>query len=448
MKGTKSRWLLAALSVCLVFGILAGCSSGSSDNSSDKGNSGGDSSKGDISGDMEIQYFVGGYGDEWWKEVISDFEDKYPDVNVKQKSGPKINDKMKTQWISGNPPDVVYIDGAGITETQMVDDGQLMDLTDWVDGLKTDDGTNLLDSFIMAPSDYDGKIYSLPLIFDTWGTFYDKTAFDKKGYDVPEDFPSWMDSMEQIKKDGDMKPFVTAGKFPYYFTRGILYPAIASIGGDDLLNDVIDGKKGVWKDDKIQKVLDKVEKMVKAGYVDDGFAGISHTQSQSNFLQGKDAYIPVGFWLKAEMKGDIPDDFKFGFIPTPMNDKGDDSVLVPDLRPLAIAKEAKNPEAAKAFVKFAYQKKYAKKFSETGGALLNMQGVDLSDDDDVSSYLKDANEMINSGDVDVVNYDHPMASDLEDPIGDAIVSFLLGKTNIDQFTDKAEDITKDYRNSK
>src|SRR5699024_12627504 len=82
--------------------------------------SGGD---GEISGDMEIQYFVGGYGDEWWKKVISDFEEEYPDVNVKQSAGPEINDKMKTRWISEDPPDVVYIDGAGITEAQMVDDG-------------------------------------------------------------------------------------------------------------------------------------------------------------------------------------------------------------------------------------------------------------------------------------------------------------------------------------
>lgn len=29
---------------------------------------------GEISGQLEIQYFVGGYGDEWWKTVIEDFK--------------------------------------------------------------------------------------------------------------------------------------------------------------------------------------------------------------------------------------------------------------------------------------------------------------------------------------------------------------------------------------
>ncbi|HLR03929.1 MAG TPA: extracellular solute-binding protein [Virgibacillus sp.] len=442
MKVFRKKWLMPFAGALFFAGALAGCSS---DDDTGGSNSGGD---GEISGDMEIQYFVGGYGDEWWKEVISDFEEEYPDVNVKQSAGPEINDKMKTRWISEDPPDVVYIDGAGITEAQMVDDGQLMDLTDWLDGLETDDGQNLMDSFIMEPNTYDGKIYGLPLIFDTWGTWYDSALFEEEGWDPPEDFDSWMDSMETIKDDTDMEPFVTAGQYAYYFTRGVLYPAFGSAGGEDLLNDIINGEEGVWKRDEVTEVLEKVEEMVDAGYVDPGFAGISHTQSQSNFLQHDNAYIPVGFWLPSEMEGDIPDDFEFGFGPTPMNDPGENQVFVPDIRPLAIAEEAKNPEAAKAFVQFAYQKEYAVKFSETGGALINIEDVDLSDEDDVADYLKDSNEMINSGEVDVVDRDHPMASDMEEPIGDEMVSFLLGESNVEEFTDAAEKIAEEYREGK
>lgn len=448
MKGFCKSWMLALFAAFLFAVILAGCSSDDEEGNDDDGNANGDSdSDADISGEMEIQYFVGGYGDEWWKDVISDFEDEYPDVDVKQSAGPEINDKMKTRWISDDPPDVVYIDGAGITEAQMVDDDQLMDLTDWIDGLETDDGQTLMDSFIMDPSTYDGKVYSLPLIFDTWGTWFDQAVFDEKDWDAPTDFDSWMDSMKAVQDDSDMEPFVTAGEYPYYFTRGVLYPAFASVGGEELLNDVIDGEEGAWKSDEVKEVLEKVQEIVDAGYVDDGFAGISHTQSQSNFLEHDDAFIPVGYWLPSEMEGDVPDDFEFGFAPTPMNDEGDNMVFVPDLRPLAIAKEAENPEAAKAFVQFAFQKEYAEKFSETAGALINMEDVDLSDNDDVPQYLKDSNELINNEEVDVVNKEHPMTSDMEDPIGDAIVSFLLDETDIEEFTDKAESITEDYRNS-
>ena len=446
MQGFKKSWLFPLIVIMFVIGMLVGCSDDNNDGAS--GTDSASESDGEVSGEMEIQYFVGGYGDEWWKEVISDFEAEYPDVTVKQSAGPEINDKMKTRWISDDPPDVVYIDGAGITEAQMVDDGQLMDLTDWLDGLETDDGQTLKDSFIMDPNTYDGKIYGLPLIFDTWGTWYDSHLFEEKGWEPTTDFDSWMDSMETIKDKTEMEPFVTAGQYPYYFTRGVLYPAFGAAGGEDLLNDVINGEEGVWKRDEVIEILQRVEEMVDAGYVDPGFAGISHTQSQSNFLQHDNAFIPVGFWLPSEMEGDIPEDFEFGFGPTPINGDGEDAVFVPDIRPLGIAKNAKNPEAAKAFIQFAYQEQYAVKFSETGGALINIDGVDLSDEENVPEYLKHTSELINSGEVDVVNRDHPMASDMEEPIGDAIVSFLLGESSVDEFTDKAEKIAEDYRNSK
>lgn len=431
---------------CLVLiGMLAGCTSNKKTSDGDTSSKSG---SGDgLSGTLEIQYFVGGYGDAWWKDVIKDFQAQHPDLKIKQDAGPNINKEMQTRWISNNPPDVVYIDGAGASETQMVEDNQLMDLTDWVKTLKVD-GTPLLDSFIVAPSDYNGKIYSLPLVFDTWGTWYDKAWFKKEGFDVPKDFDSWMSSMKTIKDKTGKAPFVTTGVYPYYFLRGVLYPAFASAGGEDLLNAVIDGKKGAWTNDKVLGVMKKVEEMQKAGYIDPGFGALNHTQSQMNFLLHKNAYIPVGFWLPNEMKKDVPDGFDFGFIPSPLHDAGTPGVIVPDLRPLAIAKKAKNPEAAKAFVEFALQKKYAKTFAEMTGAMMNMKGVDLANDAKVPGYLKTANDMINSNQATVVNKAHPMSKDLEDPISDALVSLMLGKIDAKQFCDKAEQAAAKYRSSK
>src|SRR5699024_12555699 len=111
-------------------------------------------------------------------------------------------------------------------------------------------------------------------------------------------------------------------------------------------------------------------------------------------------------------------------------------------------KEAENPKAAISVTQFAVQKEYAKKFSESAGALSDMEDVDLSEEDDVPDYLKETKETINEDEINVVNRDHPMASDMEDPLGDEVVSFLLGESSIDEFTDKAEKITEDYRNSK
>jgi N-acetylglucosamine transport system substrate-binding protein len=443
----KRRWLMSLLAVVIVLGMLSGCSS--KEKAGGNGSSGnGDKSGDGLSGTLEIQYFVGGYGDAWWKDVIKDFKAAHPGLTIKEDAGPNINKEMNTRWISNNPPDVVYIDGAGSSETQMIEDGQLMDLTNWVKTIKLDDGTSLMDSFVVPPSDYDGKIYSLPLVFDTWGTWYDKAWFNKEGFEVPKDFDSWMASMKTIKDKAGIAPFVTTGKYPYYFLRGVLYPAFAAVGGNQLLNDLIDGKKGAWTDERVLGVMEKVQEMQKAGYIDKGFAALNHTQSQMNFLLHKNAFIPVGFWLPNEMKKDVPDGFDFGFIPSPMHDSGTPGVIVPDLRPLAIAKKAKNPEAAKAFVEFAFQKKYAKTFAEMTGAMMNMKGVDLANDSKVPGYLKTANDLINSGNVKVVTKSHPMSADLENPISDILVSLMLGKIDAKEFCQKAEAAAAKYQSSK
>ena len=405
-----------------------------------------ESSDGTISGELEIQYFVGGYGDSWWKEVIADFQEEYPDVEIIEHAGPNINEEMRSRWVSGDPPDVVYIDGAGSSETQMVEDGQLMNLTEFASEIELEDGSKLVDSFIAEPSTYDGELYSLPLVFDAWGTWYDRGRFEEHGYEVPTDFESFMSTMGEVQENEGIDPFVTSGQHPYYFSRGMLYPAFAAYGGNELLADIVQGAEGAWMTDEAVEITDNVERMVEAGYIDSGLGALNHTQSQMNFLLEDNAFIPVGFWLPNEMANDTPEDFKFGYIPSPMNPEGEPMAIVPDLRPLAIAEDAENPEAAKAFVDFVFTREYAELFSEHTGAIMNVSDVDLSNNPNVPEYLIEANAMINDPEqVQIYYLPHPMSADLETPLSDALISFLLGNMTAEEFREAAEEAAANYR---
>lgn len=83
-----------------------------------------------ISGDLEIQIFVGGYGETFWNEQIESFKEKYPDVNIIKQMGSQINEQLKTRWISGDAPDLVYVDGPEMPQAlpQLIADGKIMDL--------------------------------------------------------------------------------------------------------------------------------------------------------------------------------------------------------------------------------------------------------------------------------------------------------------------------------
>ena len=228
--------------------------------------------------------------------------------------------------------------------------------------------------------------------------------------------------------------------------RGMLYPAFAAAGGEELLADLITGAEGAWSSDVVLETMKKVEEIQKAGFFDSGLGALNHTQSQMNFLLHNNAFVPVGFWLPNEMANDIPEGFDFGFIPSPMQDAGEPFAIVPDLRPLAIAENAENPDAAKAFVEFAFTREYAMSFSEHTGAIMNINGVDLTENENVPSYLTEANAMINDPEqVQIYEKPHPMSADLETPLGNALMSLMLGNMTAEKFIEEAEKAAGEYR---
>ena len=135
MKVHLKRFISMLLCLLMVLSLAACGSRSSSPDSSTPSDAAVDAAvdadDGTISGQLEIQYFVGGYGSAWWEWLVTAFNEKYPDVEVVVNSGSDINETMTTRWISENPPDLIYLDGPSVSETTFVEDDQLMDLTDW-----------------------------------------------------------------------------------------------------------------------------------------------------------------------------------------------------------------------------------------------------------------------------------------------------------------------------
>ena len=162
------------LSLAILIAVLAGCGNNTptdTQNSNaaspvDNPSSVEPSTEKGLEGKLEIQYFVGGYGDTWWKEVISEFEASHPNLEVIQHAGPQINQQMNNRWIAGNPPDVVYIDGDGtFTEKLLVQNEQLMDISEWLETATNAEGELIKDQLIGQPRSYDGVNYAIPLVF-------------------------------------------------------------------------------------------------------------------------------------------------------------------------------------------------------------------------------------------------------------------------------------------
>lgn len=438
MNNPQKKWrkglMLLMVSTMLV-ALAAGCGSKSEQSSSGGG----------LTGEFEIQYFVGGYGDAGWKRILKGFQAKYPDLKIVETAGSKINEQMKPRWIKGDPPDFVYIDGAGSNATQMVADDQLMDLTDYVKTAKNTDGDLILDQLLLKPIDYSGKTYTLPFVFGSWGVFYDQKLFDDNGWQVPTDFDSFMDVSKIIKDSGKVNaPLIFTGMYPYYFHGGLLDSAFVVNNDYDtsILTDMAALKEGVFKSDAVKKSLDQMVQIRDAGFIDPGSAALNHTDSQMLFLQHKDAFIPNGLWLENEMKKDVPADFKFSFMPSVTQPKGGKSVAIPFTATVGIAKKAKNPEAAKAFLEYLFTKESAIAWAEETGALGNLK-VDL-DNSKASDLVKTAIKFYNMDSTIVAPFVE-LNADVDKVKQDSTLALMIGKITPDEWMLRMEEAAAKYR---
>jgi N-acetylglucosamine transport system substrate-binding protein len=391
-----------------------------------------------LTGDFEIQYFVGGYGDKWWKKVIADFKAANPDLNVIEDGGPKINDQNKPRWIGGNPPDFVYIDGPNLNDRQMVEDGQLEDLTEWLQTATNIDGDKILDILAQAPQQYDGKIYNIPLVLNSWGIFWDKALFKEKGWTEPANFDEFLQASDKIKADG-ITPFIHTGKYPYYINGAFLYPAIVSNNNDDytILQDMAANKIDAYKSPAVLAALNQIVQLRDKGFIDKASIQINHTDSQMLFLQHKDAFIPNGLWLPNEMAKDVPQGFDFGFIPSITQKAGGKVVANTSTATVAIAKKAKNKEAAKAFLQFIFSKAQASQWAELSGAPSNIKG-DISNSNapnfvkDAAKYLTDPNTVV----IPTITFN----ADVDKAMQDATDALTINKITPEEWVKRVTDV--------
>jgi len=437
------------LTVSLLGSSLVGCSSKSGNNGSEGSTPSPTTTAtetgapGKLSGNLELQLFVGGYGETFWKEAIDGFKKENPDLNVITNMGPKINEQMKTRWISGDAPDIVYVDGPEMPQAmpQLIKDGKIMDLKPWLETAKNADGKPIKENLIGGVlREVDGKVYQAPYIFNTWGMFYDEKLLKDNGVSVPADFDSFVQAGEQLKSKG-VADLAYTGIYALYLLRGAVLAGVASEGGQQAIDDMMDLKEGAFKSDAFKKAIEKVKVLADKGLILDGVVAMNHTQSQMEWLKRKAAFIPNGLWLESEMKKDIPTDFSMRYLPSVFQEKGKNMVILPDFFGFAVSSKTKNPEAAKAFIAYLYKDSVVKRFIELSNTpsvyKVDMSSLNISETTkSVQKYLTDPSvTFISKKNADI----NP---EVETEISNGLNSLVQNKITVDELCDRVEKAAK------
>ena len=125
----------------------------------------------------------------WTDEIIPGFEEGHPGINVtfENAESPDYADKLYTQAVAGDSPDVMFV--WGNINYNLMQKGQLLQLDDYF-------GSDYLEDFYPAIVNahlMDGQLFGLPKYVSTVVMAYNKNILDEAGVDHPDGSWNWDD---------------------------------------------------------------------------------------------------------------------------------------------------------------------------------------------------------------------------------------------------------------
>ncbi len=328
---------------------------------------------------LEVAVFEGGYGIDFFQEVGEQFEVLHPDVEVEVWGNPRIGEQLRPRFIAGNPPDVVYpIGPAPIDVWQLIHLNKAYPLNDVLDSPAIGAEGTFGDTFIPSLLE-SGKVgdtyYLIPGSNDVYSWWYNEGLFENLGISVPTTYEELLEICEKIKASG-VSPFTFQGRYPVYMTGGFLLPFAVRIGGIQALVDAENLVPGAWNSDSFLKAAEMIVELLEKGYFQNGALGMTHTESQVEFLQGRAAMIPCGTWLESEMSEQIPEGFRMRMMQIPaVNPDVDPTIIGTVVNYWMVPSEANNPELGAEYLKLLFSVPNCEEWVREKKSLMPIKGT-------------------------------------------------------------------------
>lgn len=389
------RLLMVALAACLgVCTLFAGC---------DRSNSGAGEN-----GTLKITYYKGGTGSEWLEELAAEFEEATK-IKVELTADAKATENAKTLLESNRDlPDLMFILYTNWHE--YVQKGWLADMDDLFDGTfsydvndikitsKYDVGntgvyaesgaktdltlkdimtSDFVDYGKMAPKRGDDEhYYVMPWTSPCTGIVYNVDILESVGYEQPPKTEAQLKDLCQKLVAKGIAPFSWGGQEMGYWSFPVLTWWAQSSGVDtwenfyqfespEVFNDP--GRTNalrLWQDLIVDpddgSIINSVDKPM----------GRDHMSAQTQFVAGKAAMTPTGSWIETEVGEFTKPGFRMKMMATPIIEgaKSDEQILNTSAGDFAcIPKNAKNVDAAKAFLAYMNRPEWVERFTKITG---------------------------------------------------------------------------------
>ena len=285
--------------------------------------------------------------------------------------GRDIMNKIKTDILSGNPPDLIDQDFVELNAGLIMGGDKLaLPLDDLLNSPGPDGEARFSDVF--NPSDLDlfavnGVRYFVPYIKVTSGFFYDKTLFRRLGLTPPGTWNEFMAHNQKLKDNG-IPPLALDGTIAFYNAYYYYWACARVLGSGKFSAAAYDQTGAAWDDPGFLQAAQMIYDLSRGGmnYFNDGYEGSAFPSAQSDWALGKAGAVLCGSWIPVETSPIVASDWEYGFFPFPAVEgaRGNINDVEAYLMGYAIPSGAKNPDNAKAFIKFALKRQWAQRYVE------------------------------------------------------------------------------------
>ncbi len=257
---------------------------------------------------------------------------------------------LQLRWQNGTPPDVDYVFNSASPDTlHFAQDGQLLDLTPWLDQAPWPDGGSIADAILPAFRNFlqlDGAYYAVPESAVVFGLYYNEQLFADNGLQPPATWDDLMASCQTLRAKG-ISPIAVTGTYDPYMGIWWDHLLMREVGPDTVIA-ALNNQTKLADHPGFLRAAQKLQDLVSNDCLLDGFEGTDFTAAQADFFQGKAAMITMGSWLQSEMKDVIPADFRLGITPFPTipDGEGQQDGILGTVLGLSVASATKAPDVA------------------------------------------------------------------------------------------------------